>query len=296
MRFLLFCAFAATAFAQAPITFLHISDIHAGQIEGAHPKLREWRDRHGETNAHLRDFLAGTVKQQSPAFVVASGDLIDAWCFDAPPPAPPIHGQVELFRTLIAGSPVPFYPALGNHDIECYRYTEGATAAQGDQSVQSRTRDTWQQNLEIFHAGTYYSFRRQVGKTTYRFLMLDNGANKQVDPDYRSRQMDWVKQEIASGDRIIFVMHIPLGKGAFTEALRAAAAGSGHAVLALAGHNHRDILDEVPFGSRPLPQVRTASLESGVTHWRAIRLLEDRIEVAETGNPAKTLLTVQLPN
>lgn len=291
MRLLLWCALSGAAFAQTPITFLHISDTHVSQIEAAHPKLREWRDRHGETVAHLRQFLGSTVKQQGAAFVVASGDLTDAWCFDAPPPAPPIHGQVELFRSIVTSSPVPFYPTLGNHDIECYRYQEGVEEPVGDQSVQAETRETWQQNLEVFHGGTYYSFRRRVGQTVYRFLMLDNGDNKQPNPAYRAKQLEWVKQEAASSDRVIFVMHIPLGKNGFTDLLRTAASGS-RAVLALAGHNHRDELDEVAFGDQPLPQVRTASMGNSATKWRAIRLFEDRIEVTETGNSAKTLRTV----
>jgi 3',5'-cyclic AMP phosphodiesterase CpdA len=289
------CAAALAGFAQAPIAFLHISDTHVSELTGAHPKLLEWRDRHGETNTRLRTFLEKTIAEQRPGFVVASGDLIDAWCFDAAPPQAPIHGQVEFFRTMVAKSPVPFYPALGNHDIECYRYIEGSTVPVGDQSVKSETRQTWKNNFEVFRKGTYYSFRREVGKTGYRFLMLDNGEGGKPDPQYRAQQMAWVKSEAESKDFLIFVMHIPLGTNGFTDALREAAAGSGRAVLALAGHNHRDVLDEVPFGARPLQQVRTAALESGLAHWRAIRLFEDRIEVTETGNPAKILLTLRLP-
>src|SRR5262249_29263535 len=152
-------------------------------------KLVEWRGRHGETNAHLKGFIGNTITEQRAGFVVASGDLIDAWCFDGAPSRPPIHGQVELFRSLVAKSPAPFYPALGNHDIECYRYTEGATAPVGDQSVKAETRQTWKSNFEIFQNGTYYSFRRQVGKTAYRFLMLDNGEGGKADPQYRAAQM-----------------------------------------------------------------------------------------------------------
>jgi 3',5'-cyclic AMP phosphodiesterase CpdA len=292
----LFQIAVAACFAQGPVTLLHVSDLHVSDLAGVHPKLVEWRGRHGETNERLRAFLAQTVPEQKPAFVVASGDLIDSWCFDAPPGLPPIHGQVELFRSLVEKSPVPFYPALGNHDIECYRYREGATAATGDQSVKAQTRETWKQNFEVFRKGTYYSFRQQVGNTGYRFLMLDNGEGS-IDPEYCGRQMAWVRQEAAASpqDYLIFVMHVPLGRRKFTEALRDAAAGT-RAVLALAGHNHRDFLDVVPFGAISLPQVRTAALESGASHWRAIRLFEDRIEVAETGNPAKTLLTIGLPH
>jgi 3',5'-cyclic AMP phosphodiesterase CpdA len=293
--FALFGFVVAAGFGQQPVTLIHISDTHISDFAGAHPKLREWRDRHGETNARLQSFLSQTISDQKAAFVVASGDLIDAWCLDGPPGAPPIHGQVELFRSLVARSPVPFYPALGNHDIECYRYRAGATAATGDQSVKAQTRETWGRNLDVFRHGTYYSFRQQVGSTGYRFLMLDNGESGSMDPEYRRQQMAWVRREAegAPQDYLIFVMHIPLGRGLFTEALGDAAAGT-RAVLALAGHNHRDVLDIVPFGAVSLPQVRTAALESGASHWRAIRLFADRIEITETGDSAKTLLTIGL--
>jgi 3',5'-cyclic AMP phosphodiesterase CpdA len=293
-----------SALAQAPthpssVTFLHISDTHVSQLAGAHPKLIAWRDSKGVPSSRLAAFLVETVPQQKPAFVVASGDLIDAYCFDGPEPGKEIHGQIEHFASLVEKSPVPFYPGLGNHDIECYRHVEGATAATGDQSVKTETRLAWKEKLNAFRNGTYYAIPQKVGNTSYRILVLDNGESGQwVDPAFRETQMAWVRQEIQAHpkDVFIFVVHIPLSKGGFTAALQNAAAPSNRAALILAGHNHRDQLDEVVFGERSVPQVRTAALESGLSHWRAFRLFEDRIEVAETGNPANTLLTIQIPS
>jgi len=290
-------ATAMFASVQDGITFLHISDTHISDYTGAHPKLREWRDRHGETVAHLTNFLATTVREQRPSFVVASGDLIDAYCLDSASGGKEVFGQIELFRSIIAKSPVPFYPGLGNHDIECYRYKEGATAAVGDQSVKAVTRQAWKTEIGAFHDGTYYSFRQSVGRTGYLFLILDDGEGGSFDRQYRASQMDWVKRQAVShpADYLIFMMHIPLGKGSFTDDLREAAAGTGRVALALAGHNHIDGLDEIPFGDRPLRQVRTAALEGGANNWRAIRLCEDHIDITETGNPTHTLLTLRLP-
>jgi predicted MPP superfamily phosphohydrolase len=293
----LLCAAALSLSAQDPVTFLHISDTHVSNYTGAHPKLREWRDRNGETVGLLKSFLATTVPEQRPSFVIASGDLIDAYCLDGASGSP-VYGQIELFRSIVEKSPVPFYPGMGNHDIECYRYQQGATAAVGDQSVKAETRQAWRKQFDVLREGTYYSFRKQVGKTVYLFLILDDGENgKSIDLQYREAQMTWVKREMEShpDDPVIFTMHIPLGKNTFTDALRTAAA-NGRPVLALAGHNHRDVLDEVPFGERPLQQVRTAALEKGAGNWRAIRLFADHIEVTETGNPTRMLLNVRLPD
>jgi hypothetical protein len=287
----------STAHAQQPLTFLHISDTHVSQLAGAHPKLIEWRDSKGVPSARLAKFLAETVPQQKPDFIVASGDLIDAYCFDGPAPGQEIYGQIEHFVSLVQKSPVPFYPGLGNHDIECYRHIEGATAATGDQSVKTETRLAWKEKLSAFRNGTYYAIPRKVGGTNYRILVLDNGeSGKWVDPAFRDKQMAWVQQELEAHpqDRFIFIVHIALSKGGFTAALQAVTTPANQVVLILAGHNHRDQLDEVPFGERPIPQVRTAALESGSSHWRAFRLFEDHIEVTETGNPSNILLSIKL--
>ncbi len=289
---------AAQAGSRGGVSFIHISDTHVSDLTGVHPKLQEWRGQNRGAALRLTDFLQKTVRDQAPAFVVASGDLIDAYCFDGASASRPVYGQIELFRSIVRNSPVPFYPAPGNHDIECYRYTEGSTEAKGDQSVKTEARRAWRERLDAFRHGTYYKFRKQVGAAWYSFLILDNGeTGEHRDPEYREQQMAWVKKEAEAhpNDHLIFLMHIPLRDDAFTESLRSAIGGAGRSVLALAGHNHRDVLDEVPFGARPLQQVRTASLAAGADNWRTVRLLEDRIEVTATGNPLRILITIELP-
>src|SRR5262249_20759093 len=81
----------------------------------------------GETVEALTRFLTTTIRDQGASFIVASGGLIDAYCLDGEPGASPVFGQIELFRSIIVKSPTPLYLSLGNHDIECYRYKEGAT-------------------------------------------------------------------------------------------------------------------------------------------------------------------------
>jgi outer membrane protein assembly factor BamB len=121
--------------------------------------------------------LTGTLSD-APAFIVATGDLVNA------------GKEPEQFKAYIAatrGSRYPLYNVIGNHDYA------------------GQLRAT--ENYERFLGPSYYSF----SSGPYHFIAKDSMANRQKDGG-EERQAKWIEQDLrlnAVGKRVIVLQHIP---------------------------------------------------------------------------------------
>ena len=178
---------------------------------------------------------------------------------------------------------------MGNHDIQQYHGAPNGKLV-WDQSIAGEARAKWIAQAPCFRTGTYYTFERRAGRTTYRFIVLDNGY-----PTMAAEQLDWLRKEAGrQGDRALIVaMHIPLGQDASSHSIKAALAAA-RVQLVLAGHQHTNGVDELALEGGAAVQVRTAAFGYGADNWRRVRLLEDRIEVFTTGAPEKLERTVRV--
>ena len=278
------------------LDFIHISDTHVANFAGVHPKIVAARARNMTSSDQLIRFLEQIRDHESPAFILHSGDAVDASCFDSESKTP-VGKQIEYFRSIMSRNPIAVYLALGNHDVECYRQVEGRETPAGDQSVAADARRQWRRAFRCFREGTYYSFSREVGATRYRFLVLDNGETYAEASPYYRKQTAWLRKQLTRrpDDVIILVMHVPLGEDRFSQVVGSLVAERESVVLSLAGHRHSDAVEEADLSGELLVQVRTASLSASPANWRRIRLLTDRIEIAETGYPEKTARIIALP-
>lgn len=282
---LAFLAFALWA-DEPTLDFIHLTDTHVIQLEGVDARIVAARQHFRPSLNALPAFLADAGGKHRPAFFLITGDLIDAFRLAG------VNGQVDAFTRATKASPAPLYLALGNHDIVHYRMDPVTGKHVADQSEAGEARATWIAAADCFRKGTYYSFEKQVGRATYLFLVLDNSYNT---GEIAQEQLAWLRRQVAArGERAVIVaMHIPLIENATSHAIRSALADA-RVALVLAGHTHRDRIAEITVGRGRTVEVRTAAFGYGETHWRRIRLRQDRIEVYATGEPARVVKTIAL--
>ena len=178
---------------------------------------------------------------------------------------------------------------LGNHDIT--HYSVGAVGKPAaDQAFAGEARAAWTVAMPCFRQGTYYAIEQQVGATPYVVLMLDNGysaAGAKEAPGFQlaHEQLYWLRRQTEKHAKAVIVvaLHVPLGRDAGSEAIKGAVAGTRNVALILAGHNHKDAIDDVALGETTAVQVRTAAFGYGVNNWRRIILHPERIEIFATG-------------
>lgn len=282
------------------LDFIQLSDTHIFDPKGVAAPLVKARQRNFDSERRLGALLAAPPVPAS--FVVITGDLVDAFRFTAADGGL-VGGQVEGFFRAVAKSRVPLYLTLGNHDIEQYRVAADGVTAAGDQWLAGAARAYWTKTAECFHDGTFYEFAREVGRTRYVFLMLDDGyvasASTQRPPPVTiaHEQLYWLRRraEANPGAVLILAMHIPFRGDANSQAIRQAVAEAPNVAMVLAGHDHRDQINDLELGASRAVQVQTAGLGDRANNWRRIRLLEDRIEVYETGSNAKVIRSIPLP-
>lgn len=276
--------------AEPAIDFIQVTDTHVVDLAGVHPALVKAREHFVGTGAAFGRFLDRLPVSPRPAFLLHTGDMEDAFCFDR------VCRGVEHFRPLLGRSPVPVYLTLGNHDIQAYRHEEGNPRLIADYSVAPRARKEWIRAASCFRKGTYYSFSRQAGKTAYVFLVLDNGDRRLAqDSAFSAAQLAWLKKQVIANRAapVILVMHVPLGEDAYSAEIKGALAGAGRIALAIAGHRHSNGIERITAGDRGFPQVRTAAFGYGENNWRRFRLLEGRVEVGVAGKLDEVETTVQ---
>jgi len=299
---LLLAAMAAHAQKDHYVDLIHVSDTHVQNLAGVHPQMIEAR-KHYEPGAQtFPKFLEEVVVRQRPAFVVHTGDAIDASSFTTSEWGS-VGGQVEFFSKIAKRSTVPLYLVLGNHDVVHYAVIEGRRGAVGDQSVAGRARAEWIRNMDCFREGTYYKFERMVGKTKYVFLMLDNGYQGDGDPEILAagsklslEQTQWLKKQatLHRDDVVILGMHIPLSNSPTSQAIREALSACRRVPLVMAGHVHTEGFDDIAVGQGKTLQARLGAFGRDVNQWRLVRLREDRLEVFEAGKPESIARTIPL--
>lgn len=273
----------------AVVEFLHLTDTHVTDLTAVAAPIAKARAHFGPTGGALEKFLTGPAGPRSAEFVLLTGDLIDGYSFVGDD-GRRVYGQIDAFLRATRASPVPLFVLLGNHDLAHY----GLSAAQKpapDQSVAGEARAAWMAAVPGLRGGTYYTFERSAGATKYVFVMLDNGYSAAGSDDkggfrMAHEQLLWLRRQAESqrDATLIVALHVPLGTDAQSEAIRAALTGAGRVALFLAGHVHKDGLDEIALGEARAVQVRTHAFGYGVNHWRRVRLHPDRIEVYATGS------------
>ncbi len=275
------------------LDLIHISDTHVADFRGVHPDLAAARRSNAESYGKFESFAAEFARGPR-ATLVHTGDIVDAVCFDGAE-GKDVYGQISLVKRALAPVRHPYYLALGNHDVECYRRDPAkAGALRGDQSVAAATRALWAKEFRFFRKRSYYSVPLRVGRTRYRLYMLDNGQSfEQGGRPFFVEQMAWLGQQLRKRpqERAIFALHIPLGEDERSRLLKEVLAQGPDKSILLCGHRHSDQVDRLSFGAREGLSVRTAAMFKGPAMWRRIRLFEDRVEIYETGPAAKVLAT-----
>ena len=270
------------------VEFLQLTDTHVTDLSGVAQPLATARDHFRHTGDELAKFLAGPTRPPGSEFVLITGDLIDGFSFAAGD-GRRVFGQIDAFRRAIGTSRVPVFLLLGNHDLTHYGLSAAAKPA-ADQAYAGEARAAWVTAFPCFRSGTYYAIEKQVGAMQYVILNLDNGysaAGSQDPPAFRMahEQLYWLRRqtETHAGATVIVALHVPLGIDEGSQAIKRAMSGARNIALILAGHNHKDGIEDVALGESVAVQVRTAAFGYGVNNWRRIRLHPDRIEVFATG-------------
>lgn len=285
---------AASLFAAAPVEFWQITDTHLMRLDGVEPALIKVRRHYEGSTPALERFFSRIRKGGLPAFVLHTGDIIDAYRFDGQS-GKIVEGQVEHAKAVLARSPAPLYLTLGNHDIQHYRRAGEKVVADRGADVAGAARREWRQAAACFRDGTYYAFTRRSGKTEYHFLVLDNG--ERVPPEespFLASQLAWLEKELAArrNGPMIVAMHIPLAQDKVSEAFARVLSKSPRVELILAGHRHTNGIEEVPLGGRIVPQIRTSAFAIDERDFRRVLLWEDRIDVFATGKPEQIEKTI----
>lgn len=284
---------AMTLWGAEPVEFVQITDSHLMKLAGVHPAIVKAR-RHYENSSQAMERFLGSIAARPPAFVLHTGDIVDAFRFDGNGIAP-VTGQIEHAMELLKRAPVPLFLTLGNHDIHHYREAGQKIISDREEATVAEARRQWRAAASCFRNGTYYAFSRQVGSTEHRFLVLDNGerAAPEKSPFLRE-QLKWLEGELAKRPNAvsIAVMHIPLSADEVSEAIKSVLARSHSVALIVTGHRHTNGIEEMQIGARSVPQVRTAAFATDERHVRWFRLFEDRIEVSAPGQPEQVERTV----
>ncbi len=277
--------------ARTSLDFVHVSDTHVIDPTGVHPKLVRLRAIFAHTRAALPADLAAFRRDWKAAFAFVTGDLVDVYSFLGADGAV-VTGQVEAFASIMAKSPLPIYPGLGNHDVQHYGLTSDDRLAP-DQSNVEQAKAAWIRNVPVFRNGTYYAFHREVGGTYWRFIMLNNGfyghlpGPERRPPQYGlgRGQADWLALQCRQypNDPLVLGAHIPPKDAALSE-LEQALGERTKLTLLFTGHIHTsDFVEQLPFANARVFHVATPGYATGRNHFRRVRLHSNRIELFTTG-------------
>jgi hypothetical protein len=271
------------------LEFVHISDTHVMRIEGIHPALIPLRQANIGTAVQLERFLEER-RAKPPAFLVHTGDILDAVRYDSESGAP-LNGQIERFQAIHKLSPSPMYLTLGNHDVSWYRQADGKQVVVRDGAMATEARAAWRQGFECFRNGTWYSFEKRAGATTYLFAVLDNSVTD--DPEFVRMQLVWLRKLLADAKpaALVVALHTPLGENAFGQSVKEILSSFDRPALVLAGHRHTDGVEEISGTPRRV-QVRTAAFVGGKLSSRRIVLRPAGIDVYGTNEPEQLLLEI----
>jgi len=289
--FLMGLTAAGARAAAAPFRdFVHVTDTHLISPAGVHPRLLEARRHFAHTRRTLPADLKAFRRDWRAEFAFLTGDLVDVYSFEGER-RQVVTGQVEEFAKIAAASPLELYAGLGNHDVQHYGLLEGKVAA--DQSNVEEAKAAWIRGVACFRHGTYYAFHRDVGKTRWRFLMLNNGfyghlpAAVQRAPErgLGRGQADWLAGQCRRypEDPLVLGAHVPPRDGALAE-IEQALGERRRLTLLFTGHIHEsNYVRELPFRTARAFHVATPAYATRASQFRRVRLWEDRLELAAPG-------------
>lgn len=306
--FLLLVAFTVTAQTTLDkLTIVHISDTHICDLTGYEPYFQERREHYGNGQEPLKRFLETIPSQQNADAVVLTGDIIDF--FEARAiSGQMLDGQIEQFASLYELSPVPFFMALGNHDIASY-WVQDDSKIEYTQVYSQRARAAWSRNISCFKNGTYYAKRFKIGEQLYRFIFLDDGYYLKDDVMgnlWDKQQLDWLDNQLSDGKDEVAVLftHIPIPVGdtngdgiafptppegwpaeeTYESGIMKILNTHSSIVAIFVGHNHMNVIEEIPFPSgHKITQVETGAFGRDPNNWRVIKIAENNISVSDAG-------------
>jgi len=301
--------------AQAPsspdaIDFIHLSDTHVIQTQGIDRNaLPKDIAKKGSAGANLLRFVTTMPARHHIQFLVGSGDAADGYAFQGSG-SRMVRGQIQYLQSIVSKSPVPFYAALGNHDVTQYSVLNGKQSS--DQAVAGEARAAWIRAVPQFAKGTYYSFEKVTEGRRFLFLVLDNGyyggpLDAQVPTDRNQRiqhldheQLYWMLGQLQAHptDVPILVMHVPLTDDEMSHQIETVVKAGTRApvVLALVGHLHvSSAIDERPLrDGQTLFQVHTTAFFADANNWRRIHMTKDCIWISRTDDQAHAQRVINL--
>ncbi|HSQ76017.1 MAG TPA: metallophosphoesterase [Bacteroidota bacterium] len=178
-------ALPAEAEDQPVFRFLQINDVHVQQEEGwTHPTYRDANRR----AIWLIENLNNPEFFPSLDFVLLNGDMIHQGLLESN------HAAFTALRALLPRIPVPYYPAVGNHEV---------SQREGDPE--------WEEPYTIT-----YGERRQFYSFVHRgvaFVVFNNaGTGEGLEPAIYRRRADRLEAmlEEHAGTPTIVVCHIPV--------------------------------------------------------------------------------------
>lgn len=207
-----------------PFTFVQITDLHAGQAQAA-----------------ALGQLAAELNALSPAFVVATGDLIvDGNHATAATAA----GWFDVYDNFTSGLSMPVYQTLGNHDVVGIYRADAVTADPG-----------YGEGMFVSRFGpTYYSF--DWGR--YHCIVLDPNDMEGAKQVYRipAAQLQWLADDLSYREQspLLVFYHEPTvswtNRAAVLDLLQ------GRSVTLFCGHLHQG----VTLDSAGIPEEVTAAV------------------------------------
>ena len=293
---------AGTVFSQDTLSFLHVTDLHLiFTPERYQENLAQSRKHYAAGVEPFAQFLKTMPGKTNSSMVIATGDLLDSYETEAKN-GEMLRFQASLFLRVLKKSKAPVFLTLGNHDLTSYSWENNARVSKQDNAGAARAR--WIRNVPHFNDGTYYSHTVKVGTKNYRLIFLDNSfyrfhPDEKVETPYLDKlQLHWLRAQLqeSSDDVEIILMHIPMKavpeKSMPSCELYPVLAKNPSAKLILAGHNHKNILQDFPSGeNKKMLQVQTGAFAQNTKNWRLVRLTENSILVSFPGD-VKTEVTI----
>src|SRR5215469_12635782 len=95
--------------ADPAVDFFQLSDTHLANLDGIHPRLSASLREKRDSARHLTVALQHLPTSPAPAFVLITGDLTDARCYEGPS-GQDVSGPRDALRAIFDHSPVPIVP------------------------------------------------------------------------------------------------------------------------------------------------------------------------------------------
>ena len=281
------------------LSVLHITDTHVIFKQSIYiPEMMEYRKKkqYDQGEERLRYFLETVPHKTASDLVVATGDLVDFFETEIDNGSS-LAIQPAQFSKLLKDYPIPILLTLGNHDVFSFEWDDNKEyKLLHNQDHTGRARALWTRTAPSFSNGTYYSKIMEVGKTTYRFIFLDDSFYKFSSEDTSAQtpylgkpQLYWLKDQLNRSDQdveIIF-MHIPFStkKNSKTNnEFYSLLTENISSKLILSGHHHKNIIKKIPsVGGQEIIQVQTDALVEDADNWRLLKFTENEIFIFKPG-------------